>query len=359
MSTSRILPANRREQILSLIQTHGSVTVSDVAENLSVSPITIRRDISLLAKEGLIEQVRGGARLLPAERSNSVPTGLTIGVITPSLDFYWPAIIDGANQAADEINSRLLLQGSTFAARDNLEQLERLSRDSSIDGLLLVPDLEGEGSDELITYLQDFTIPIVLIERSLHPRGKHSRMIENVITDHHAGGDMAVRHLSALGHVTIALVTDKLIPSRREIRNGWRKALSELQLDENSPYCDTTELTGRERSRAIRAFVDRCIEEDVTAFLVHSDEAALVVNEYIQSRKLSIPDDISIVSYDDELSRLARPALTAIAPPKKYLGMYAMRTLVNRIANPDSPLASVQIVPTLIVRNSTAAPRTQ
>lgn len=357
MSNSRILPANRREQILSLVQTQGSVTVSDIAESLAVSPITIRRDISLLAKEGLVEQVRGGARRIPAERANSIPTGLTIGVIAPSLDFYWPAIVDGANQAADEINSRLLLQGSTFAARDNLEQLERISKEAIIDGLLLVPDLEGEGSDELVSYLQDFSIPTVLVERVLRPQGKHSRMIEHVITDHRTGGDMAVRYLSELGHSRIALVTDKLIPSRREIANGWKDALADLDLDETSPHCDTTEQTGLERSRSIRSFVDHCLDDQVTAFLVHSDEAALVVNEHVQSRKLSVPGDISIISYDDELSRLARPALTSVAPPKKHLGIYAMRTLINRIANPDSPLASVLIQPKLVVRNSTAEVR--
>ncbi|RAX20077.1 hypothetical protein DRB06_10225 [Actinomyces sp. Z5] len=355
MSPNRTLPASRREYIVSTVNAKGSVRVAELAAGLGLSPITIRRDIALLDEEGLLEQVRGGARRISAPGNQALPlqSDITVGLITPSLDFFWPTIIEGANIVADRVGAHLQLQGSTFAAKDNLVEIRRMAEDESIGGLLLVPDLEGPGSDELVEFLQTVTKPTVLIERTLKPHGPHSRLFESVITDHSNGASLAVRHLAALGHSHIALLTDKRIPSRHLIAQGWADALSDLRLDTESPHGDTTELIGDARTEGIKSFVDNCISEETTAIIAHSDEAALVVVELLAQRGLTVPEDISVIAYDDEIAKLARPALTAVCPPKAELGEVAMQLLLERLSNPGRAIRQTMLAPTLVIRDST------
>ncbi|RAX22582.1 MULTISPECIES: substrate-binding domain-containing protein [unclassified Actinomyces] len=355
MSPNRTLPASRREYIVSTVNAKGSVRVAELAAGLGLSPITIRRDIALLDEEGLLEQVRGGARRISAPGNQALPlqSDITVGLITPSLDFFWPTIIEGANIVADRVGAHLQLQGSTFAAKDNLVEIRRMAEDESIGGLLLVPDLEGPGSDELVEFLETVTKPTVLIERTLKPHGPHSRLFESVITDHASGASLAVRHLAALGHSHIALLTDKRIPSRHLIAQGWADALSDLRLDTESPRGDTTELIGDARTEGIKAFVDNCISEETTAIIAHSDEAALVVVELLAQRGLTVPEDISVIAYGDEIAKLARPALTAVCPPKAELGEVAMQLLLERLSNPGRAIRQTMLAPTLVIRDST------
>lgn len=353
---NRVLPASRREEILAMVNSRGSVRVSEVAEALSLAPITIRRDIARLHEEGLLEQVRGGARRLSGG-STAAPirrSAVTIGLVTPSLDFYWPRIISGVNSVADAAGAHVQLQGSTFAARDNLVEIQRMSTDASIDGLMLVPDLEGPDSAELVAFLETLTKPTVLIERVLKPHGDVTRSFASVSTDHRTGGTIAVQHLAGLGHRRIGLLTDKPIPSRHLIADGWSSALAELGLDEGSPRADTSALRDEDRLAGIQRFVDECVAGGATAVIVHSDEAALVVVDLLTRAGLSIPADISVIAYDDELAGLARPALTAVRPPKAELGASAMRLLLDLINEPQRPIMSVEICPSLVVRGSTA-----
>ncbi len=353
MTTVKVHPADRRDQILSLVGIEGSVQVSEVAERLGVAPITVRRDIAELARQGRLEQVHGGARRAHARPLPRTMGSATVGVVTPSLDFYWPTIIEGANRAADERGIRLLLRGSTFAAQDNLTQIRALVSESAVDALLLVPDLEGPHSDELIEYLETVETPTVLVERSLRPRGARTRTFDAVSTNHADGAQLAVRHLTALGHRRIALLTDKRVPQRHQIAAGWHEALEGWDADLASPRGDTSRLDGRARVGAIDDFVRECVGFAVTAILVHSDEAALVVLELLRGLGVRVPEQMSVITYDDELATLARPALTAVAPPKQELGARAVQMLAHRLLAPASPLARVQLDPTLIVRGST------
>ena len=83
------------------LRAHGAITVRDIAAKLGVSELTIRRDVNTLADEGLVSRVHGGATLpSPLDRSAAVgrPSAhsYSIGMVVPSLDYYWPQVISGA-----------------------------------------------------------------------------------------------------------------------------------------------------------------------------------------------------------------------------------------------------------------------
>ena len=75
------------------------------------------------------------------------------------------------------------------------------------------------------------------------------------------------------------------------------------------------------------------------------------------NRGISVPDDLSVIAYDDEVAQLFTPALTAVSPPREAVGEAAVDLLVKRLADPSRPVHRVVLSPRLNVRGSTAPPR--
>src|SRR5215204_4167864 len=104
----------RHQQILEALQRDGSLRVSDLTAALGAAAVTIRRDIAQLAAEGLVRRVHGGVALIvpgePADIADEVQPevletlrGRTIGMLVPSLDYYWPDVTRGAEELAREL----------------------------------------------------------------------------------------------------------------------------------------------------------------------------------------------------------------------------------------------------------------
>lgn len=360
MSTA--LPDSRRVAILERISRDGEVRVAALAEDLGVSPITVRRDLTRLAREKLIEQVRGGARRTagtPAGATSGGAAPATLAIVTPSLQYYWPTIVSGARRAASEHGAKLLVQASSAGAEDNLAVLDELAADPSIDALILAPDLQSEAhSERLLERLQFADLPVVLAERSIRALGVNGRSFDSVRTDHATGAAMALRHLAELGHERVTMLCDPFSPTRPFLEEGFSRASAELGFDAEHTHTGTIDTHGSSPFDAIDAFLDRCREHGTTAALIHSDEAALLVLHHAQRRGWSVPRDLSIVSYDDELSELAHPPLTAVAPPKQALGERAVLLALRRLQDPDAPIERVELLPSMRLRSSTSAPIT-
>lgn len=357
---SSALPDSRRVAILDRLARDGEVRVTTLAEDLGVSRITVRRDLSRLAHEKLIEQVHGGARrtaATPASAASEDAAPATLAIVTPSLQYYWPAIVSGARRAADERGARLLVQASSAGAEDNLAVLDELMADPSIDALILAPDLQsGASSERLVERLQSVETPVVLAERSFRALGALGRSFDSVRTDHATGAAMALRHLAELGHERVTMLCDPFSPTRGLLEEGFARASVELGFAAEHTHTGTIDTHGSSPFEAIDAFLDRCRTHGTTAALIHSDEAALLVLHHARRRGWSVPQDLSIVSYDDELSELAHPPLTAIAPPKQQLGERAVELALARLQQPARPYERVELLPALHSRSSTASP---
>jgi DNA-binding LacI/PurR family transcriptional regulator len=105
--------------------------------------------------------------------------------------------------------------------------------------------------------------------------------------------------------------------------------------------------------RIIGEILGRCRRTKITALIVHSDPDAMSVAQYCQEHGVSIPDDLAIVSYDDEVAHLAEPALTAVRPPKSHVGRLAVELMVSRLLDGERrPSQRVLVAPELVVRQS-------
>ena len=101
--------------------------------------------------------------------------------------------------------------------------------------------------------------------------------------------------------------------------------------------------------------VDRAVTEGrVDAVLVHNDHDAIVLLQRLRSRGLTVPGDLAIVAYDDEVAALADIPLTAVAPPKHAVGAAAVDLLDRRVTDPDRPKHRLAILPELHIRDSSS-----
>ena len=201
------LAVTRRDQILDLLCQHGTVRVSELADQLDVTPMTVRRDIALLAEAGLLRRVHGGATLAadvprvaapdaPVERApDAVHTAVRrIGMLVPSLDYYWPGVVRGTEEVARSCGLRVMLRGSSYDSDEDRTQIARLLEHGRVDGLIVAPNMTAPHAQDTIDWLVGCGVPVVLVEREAVASFRH-QPLESVVSDHVTGAAVAVRQL--------------------------------------------------------------------------------------------------------------------------------------------------------------------
>ena len=358
----------RRERLMEELRAHGAITVRDIAAKMGVSELTIRRDVNILADEGLVSRVHGGATLpSPLDRSaagRAAQHSYSIGMVVPSLDYYWPQVISGARAEAEEQNLRIMVRGSAYDAADNRRQVQALLDTQNIDGLIVAPDMGGDHGPELLRWLNALPIPVVLAERRA-PAEIPAHRLEWVATDHAFGAGMAVRHLWQEGHRRIGCLTDSSSPTSPHVVRGWHQALAALKIPlEGSVHEDSAQQGAANPGNGGRAshfdhVLELCTKTGTTAMLVHSDTQAVAFVQHCVDRGLTVPGDMAIVGYDDEVAYLAEPAISAVRPPKQYVGKVAVQLMAARLAEGRMrPVHRIELNPDLILRESSiGAPR--
>ncbi|GAB2607426.1 substrate-binding domain-containing protein [Pseudactinotalea suaedae] len=364
---SRALGASRRSEVLAAVRRHGTVRVAELAAQFDVTPVTIRRDLADLDEAGLVTRVHGGAIVAAEGPRDDAPAARripqpgrgdgAIGLLVPSLSVYWPDIARSVESEVRRAGLRLLLRESRYRAADERPDLDWLV-DSGCLGLLAAPTMDGVGGERAREWLRDAPVPVVLVERTAVV-DDYQRAIESVVSDHALGGEMATHHLANLGHRRIGAVLSRTSPHFEEIRLGWDRAVAELRLASDVTVDEVPERASEDFDPALEVAVDHAVANGTTGLLVHSDPEAVRLAQLATTRGLRIPEDLSIVSYDDEVAALGTPPLTALRPPRQEVGRTAVTMLLERLADPDRPTHRVAISPTLVVRDSTGAPVTR
>ncbi|ALV46367.1 DNA-binding transcriptional regulator [Arthrobacter alpinus] len=361
--TKSLFAAQRRERIMDELRARGAISVKVLAAQLGVSELTIRRDVNAMADQGLLSRVHGGATLrndLQSLSTEQAPAELryNIGMVVPSLDYYWPQVVNGARAEAEKQHVRIVLRGSTYDAADNRSHIQRLVDSRNIHGLIVAPVTSGEAGHELLRWLNTLPIPVVLAERRSPPSIPAQRL-EWVATDHAFGAAMAVSHLWKEGHRGIGCLADIESPTSAHVFRGWEQALRALGVpEENRLKEDSHGAKMPNREAFFDKVLERCRATKTTAILVHSDGEALAFVQHCQDSGLSIPDDIAVVSYDDEVAHLAEPAITAVRPPKMYVGRLAVEMITSRLTEGHRrPVHRIELNPDLIIRESSVGGR--
>lgn len=335
------------------------VTQKDIARQLGLSINTVSRALRSMpdVSEATRQQVQAMAGKMGYYKNLAASSLRTrqsniLGVVVT--DFRNPSmgdIIHGAELVAKRSGYTLML-GSTNEIAEDESRLVESMLSQNVDGLLLIPSMLNE---QLLSRIEHEQVPYVLAARRYpgHP-------CSAVCGDDFAGGAAAAAHLLSLGHRSFLYVSGLAhISSARDRRDGFVSQLRQHGLDEQALQtivCDG----GRESAQCVTEQWLRSSSghPSATAIFVFSDYAACGVYAALKAAGLRIPEDVSVVGYDNnEYSSFLTPPLTTVDSHFYQLGQLAMERLIAILRSPGEPPCAQIDMPELVLRESTAAPR--
>ncbi|MFF6996393.1 substrate-binding domain-containing protein [Streptomyces sp. NPDC008313] len=360
----------RRQRILAAVESRGSVRVNDLAAELGVSVVTARRDVEELARAGRLRRGHGVARPVTAAEEPAAPppgppgpSGGPVALVVPDRHAYLHEAMHGARTALERAGVRVTLH---IAPRSPGAE-RRIVRRALADGaraLLVAPRWRTAAEEEADHgWLAATGVPTVLVERR-PGRGGPAYALDSVCSDHWYGMHLAVEHLTSLGHRRIVLAARNDSPTARVLRAAFagivaaRPEIEDSAVVLSSPDAGAG-ADGREEVRAPASFAALLRAHRATAAVLHGDADALMLVQQLADSGLRVPQDCSVVAYDDVVAGLGSTPLTAVAPPKAEVGRVAAELLLDRLAVPPVHGAGrprrVELLPELKVRGSTQA----
>jgi LacI family transcriptional regulator len=336
-----------------------TISLRTLGEYLNLSPATISLVLNNAPGVKSIpqetrERVREAAKKFdyrPSFYARSLRKGQTfsIGVLVPELsDGYSAQVLEGVEDVLVE-EGYFYFTASHRRRKDLLEEYPRLLMDRSVEGFIAI--------DTLLEH--ELQRPVVAVAGHRQIPG-----VTNVVLDQRRAAELIMCHLYQLGHRKIAFMRggshssdaderwECLMAAARElkleIRPEW---LVQLELRVSTPelgYPPTIDL------------INRCMntstlwQDHFTALVCFNDIAAIGAIRALRERRLRVPEDVSIVGFDDiQAAAFQNPSLTTVRQPLRSMGATAAKILLRRIrAQGDDP-DTVPVIPELMIREST------
>lgn len=332
------------------------VSIKDVAKRAGVSLTTVsfamnnpdrvggdtRRHVLRIAREMDYSRVKKHAR-----------RGY-IGIVTDDnynfiLGEFYNWVVFGILEELKSRGVNILLE-STGKAPD---YFPRMITKSLVDGVLFL----GKSSLDLPYISKQKGIPIVLVGHPVPEAELHA-----IVPDGRSGAFQAVEYLIKIGHKRIAMMVgeplfDPIVAERVE---GYRFALSQAGIEERKDYIVEADFGKPETAiKAARKILD--LPDRPTAIFCASDSLAYRAYKEIKESGLSIPEDISMVGFDDisapEYAELPRPDLTTVRLDRLSMGKKSVEMLFDLIQKPESGAYRRALPVQLIIKKSTAPPK--
>jgi LacI family transcriptional regulator len=332
----------------------GRATIRDIADLAGVSIATVSRvlndrpDVAPETRENVLQVVREhgfstnrGARGLSSGRTGMI--GLTLPLVA---DAYFGPILSGAAEALYESDMRIVL-APTFHQHDReVSLLERLMRGTTDGAILMLP----EESAEELRMLQRQGFPFVIVD----PRDAPPEGIACVSAMHADGAKQATEHLLGLGHRRIGAIAGApgwYATNERLI--GLRAALAGagILLDPDLVvHTDWRMPWGTEAARELLSLPD-----PPTAIFGFNDNVAIGAMHAARERGLSVPDDLSIVGFDDtSQTEIVSPGLTSVRQPLAEMGRTGVSLLMRILEGQRVDAMRMELSTKLVIRDSTA-----
>lgn len=328
------------------------VTVRDVAREAGVSEGTVSNVVNRphLVTEGTKARVRAVIAELgyaPNARARQLRTGTsrTVGMLVPDMgNPFFIALAKGAERAARAAGLQVMVCTSSRSATAEDEYLAFFAAQRVL-GVLVSP---VEGTCHPLEKLRRQGIPCVLVDRTVATADSCSVAVDNV-----AGGRLAVQHLLAAGHRSIAYVAGSDALSQvRDRRTGAITALDEAGL---SPAAlmdvrtsDMTVSAGRRAGTRLTTLAPR-----PTAAFCANDLLALGLLQTVLG-SAEVQEEIAVVGYDDiEVAAAAAVSLSSVRQPAAELGAQAVRMLIDEASSPRThEHERIVLQPELVARES-------
>lgn len=327
-------------------------TMKDLAKLAGVSTSTVSHVINKtrFVSDEIAERVNKAA-----EELNYAPSALarslkmnrtkTLGMlVTTSTNPFFGEVVKGVERNCYQQGYNLILC-NTEGDHERMKASINTLLQKRVDGIILMcSTLIGERIDEFDRYPD---IPVVVMDWG--PMLFSSDKIQdNSLT----GGYLATKHLIEHGHTQIGCITGPLNHHQAQMRyEGYKRALRECELEINPDWVIESDF---ECQGGYDSF-NKLFEKNTlpTALFVSNDMMAMGVINAANEHNLNIPQDLSLVGYDDVyIAKFMSPALTTIHQPKYRLGEAAVKTLLKKIEKTSTQPEVIQLEPLLVSRKS-------
>lgn len=329
-----------------------------VAEMAGVSPSTVSNVLNnpeLVAEEtrqrvlAAMEQV-GYVPNNVARRLRGVPSPLVGAVVLDLANSFFTEVCRGVEDRLLQDECMLMTCSTDMQPGRELHYLGELEK-QGVRGVLITP--VAAGLDPLVA-LSRRGVPVVLLDHRGDGR------LCSVSVDNVSGGEQAAAHLISLGHRRVVMLTGSVEVQQTADRHaGVRKAFREAGLDPDHAVVEVRVPPPNVAATA-EAALDHILRlpGPPTAIVCLNDLAALGVISGLRERGIAVPEQMSVVGYDDVVfAPQLTPALTTVWQPKRELGQTAAAMLLDE-SRPGHRHQSLLYRPRLVVRASTApAPR--
>ncbi|WP_294470908.1 LacI family DNA-binding transcriptional regulator [uncultured Ruminococcus sp.] len=323
------------------------VTLIDIAKACNTSNVTVSK--ALADKSGVSEELRAKIKQV-AEEMGYVPSKTVtsrkksnIGVLIPekyvglSGSFYW-TLYNSLVQRLKRENLYCVIENLEYKDEQNLV-LPNIVTDRKISALISL----GEISHVYAQKLSENVEHLILLDYYV-PGLK----VDSIVTNGYNGGYKLANYLISLGHRRIGFIGSKKATSSIFDRYmGYLKALIEHDLeirddwiiDDRDKYSDP---------------IDLVFPKDMpTAFVCNCDEAAFQAIKALREHGYAVPDDVSVVGYDNYLiSEVSDPTITTISIDAEYMAELTVNTLIQRLNDPSTVYRMRTIEGELVIKNS-------
>ena len=308
------------------------LTEAELKQKFGVSRQTVRQAISLLENDGLVLRRRGSGTYVnhgPRKHSGE----LSVGVITTYItDYIFPSIVRGVESVLSA-ESCIMSLSATYNRADHERALLQRVLESPLDGLIVEGTKTALPNPNTGLYerLWERNIPVVFIN-GYYPQLPRAVY---VVTDDQGGGRMAAAYLARAGFKRIGGIF-KSDDMQGHLRyQGFSADMQERGLpvrDENVCWFSTESKRRFLRDETGAEFI-RGLKGNMDAVVCYNDEIALELMDVLTGAHLSVPQDVSLVSFDNSAyAGICYPKLTSLSHPKDAFGREAAVKLMNMIA---------------------------
>lgn len=345
-------------------QARSRATLAEVAEHAGVSKATASKVLN--GRPGVAEETRRLVREAIAELGYVPTTGpreslgpQVVQVVFDTLLGMYPAhVLDGIISGAEELGVQVVVgsldRGSS--SNDSARQVESF-------GVARVKEIAARGAAGLIVVTAELTaeemtaceeagLPLVVID----PANPLDERATSLGATNWAAGVQATRHLLELGHRRIGFTggPPQSVPARERL-HGYREALESAGIEVEGALTGSGLFAAETGVALGGAMLD--LDDPPTAIFAASDSIAVGVIRAARQRGLTIPDELSVVGFDDTYSAMwLEPPLTTVRQPLRQMGRVAARTVLELAAGKVPDSHHVQLATSLVVRESTAPP---
>jgi DNA-binding LacI/PurR family transcriptional regulator len=333
-----------------------NVTLKHIAEALGVSAMTVSRALNDRdnVDEKTKQRIREKAQSM-GYTPNRVAKSLvsqktqTLGVVIPEITHaFFPEVVRGIEEVTYKSDYQLFLTNANEQFSREKEAIETL-RSQRVDGLLISSSLTREDYSFYESIIEGGA-KVVFFDRciedigascvSVNDRESSKKITEHLITEH---GYTKIAHLSGPQKVSIG----------KERLRGFKDALENHNLTINEEWIVQAGFKENTGYEAMTKLIEKGREQLPEAVVAVNDPTAIGAIEAIREYGLSIPDDIAIVGFTDDIrSSLLEVPLTTVHQPAYDMGVQAAKKLIRFIEEDDTPVEKIEVPTTLKIRSS-------